>query len=212
MANFANGEKDMEGGGDRSMDERRRSRRASRWESIMEQDYGELDEYTALQKYITTYRDPKEAAAEAEAGKADAADAGKGKAWWAFWRKGGSPHATENDEGVVPADWLIADIKQGLSRDQIEPRRKRFGWNEISTEKENMFLKFLGYFNGPILWGESLNFQLIAVEHAIDVSQSWKLLLCLPSVFAIGLMLVSFVAYCSSTRVLVGTRKSPLRT
>jgi len=154
MANNANHEKDLEGGGSRSMDERRRSRRASRWESIMEQDYGELDEYTALQKYITTYRDPKEAAAEAEASKADAADGDKGKPWWAFWRAGSSPQATENDEGVVPNDWLTADIRQGLSHGDIEPRRKRFGFNEISTEKENMFLKFLGYFNGPILWGE----------------------------------------------------------
>jgi len=39
------------------------------------------DEYTALQKYISTYRDPKAADSEANQGK-DAADAHKGKAWW----------------------------------------------------------------------------------------------------------------------------------
>jgi hypothetical protein len=39
------------------------------------------DEYTALQKYISTYRDPK-AADSPENQEKDAADAGKGKAWW----------------------------------------------------------------------------------------------------------------------------------
>lgn len=38
------------------------------------------DEYTALQKYISTYRDPK--AAQAEQAEANATDAKKGKAWW----------------------------------------------------------------------------------------------------------------------------------
>ena len=41
------------------------------------------DEYTALQKYISTYRDPKAAAADSAENQAkDGADAGKGKAWW----------------------------------------------------------------------------------------------------------------------------------
>lgn len=72
---------------------------------------------------------------------------------WAFWRSGTSAQATSTDPGVVPDDWLNADIHQGLSSSDIEPRRKRLGWNEITTEKENMFLKFLGYFTGPILYG-----------------------------------------------------------
>ena len=29
------------------------------------------------------------------------------------------------------------------------------GWNELSSEKENMFIKFLMFFTGPILYGES---------------------------------------------------------
>ena len=41
----------------------------------------DTDEYTALQKYISTYRDPKAIDAEANAA-ADGKDAGKGKAWW----------------------------------------------------------------------------------------------------------------------------------
>lgn len=112
----------------------------------------DLDEYTALQKYISTYRDPKAAIEEEEAGK-NAADAGKGKVWWQFWRSGTSSKATADDTGVVPDEWLEADIRQGIANNDVESRRKRFGFNEISTEKENLFIKFLMFFTGPILYG-----------------------------------------------------------
>ena len=35
---------------------------------------------------------------------------------------------------------------------EVERRRKSSGWNELSTEKENMILKFIGFFRGPILY------------------------------------------------------------
>jgi hypothetical protein len=54
----------------------------------------------------------------------------------------------------VPEEWLNADIKQGISNSDVEHRRKRFGWNEITTEKENLFIKFLMFFTGPILYGK----------------------------------------------------------
>lgn len=41
-----------------------------------------LDEYTALQKYISTYKDPKAAADSPENQQKDAADATKSKKWW----------------------------------------------------------------------------------------------------------------------------------
>ena len=50
---------------------------------------------------------------------------------------------------------LEADIKQGITSHEVEVRRKRYGWNEITTEKENLFLKFLGFFTGPVLYGKS---------------------------------------------------------
>ena len=56
---------------------------------------------------------------------------------------------------TVPEEWLEADIKQGITNQQVEERRKKFGWNEIVTEKENLFLKFLGFFTGPVLYGKS---------------------------------------------------------
>jgi len=142
-------DKDLENGAPNN------DRAASRKWSTAPGNIEDLDEYTALQKYISTYRDPKAAATDdAEGQNKDAADAGKGKAWWQFWRSGTSANAKGSDAGVVPEDMLEADIKQGLSNHDVESRRKRFGWNEISTEKENLFIKFLSFFTGPILYGK----------------------------------------------------------
>lgn len=129
----------------------------------------DLDEYTALQKYISTYRDPK-AAAEEDPAK-NAKDAGKGKSWWQFWRSGTSKNAGAADDGVVPEDWLEADIKQGISNHDVESRRKRFGYNEITTEKENLFIKFLMFFTGPILYGKSTSLSISSSHITADNTQ-----------------------------------------
>ena len=55
----------------------------------------------------------------------------------------------------MPDEWLNADIKQGLTNSEVESRRKRMGWNEITSDKENLFIKFLMFFTGPILYGKS---------------------------------------------------------
>lgn len=55
---------------------------------------------------------------------------------------------------TVPEEWLDADIKQGISNSEVENRRKKFGFNEITTDKENLFIKFLMFFTGPILYGK----------------------------------------------------------
>ena len=55
----------------------------------------------------------------------------------------------------MPEEWLEADIKQGISNTQVEERRRRFGFNEISSEKESLFIKFLMFFTGPVLYGKS---------------------------------------------------------
>lgn len=116
--------------------------------------YADLDEYTALQKYISTYRDPRAAMFESEAARQNAADAGKGRPWWAFWRSGASSKAQTGDPGTVPEEWLNTTLDRGVSSADVESRRRQFGFNEITTEKENMFLKFLSYFQGPVLYGE----------------------------------------------------------
>ncbi|GAB7366812.1 hypothetical protein MBLNU230_g0986t1 [Neophaeotheca triangularis] len=137
-------DKDLENGEGGA--ERSRSRKWSQAPGNIE----DLDEYTALQKYISTYKDPK-AAGEADA-EIDAEDEGKGKSWWQFWRSGNSGNATGADSGVVPEEWLETDIRQGISDSDAEHRRKRFGFNEITTEKENLFIKFLMFFTGPVLY------------------------------------------------------------
>jgi H+-transporting ATPase len=115
-----------------------------------EKDEGE---YANLIRYISTYRDRRFSKAPSQASGDDTADASKKKKrpfyirW--FTRASGPGELYE-----IPEDWLLTDIKKGLTADEVEQRRRKTGWNELITEKENLFLKFLGYFQGPILYGE----------------------------------------------------------
>ncbi|PKI84849.1 P-type H(+)-exporting transporter [Malassezia vespertilionis] len=52
----------------------------------------------------------------------------------------------------VPESWLETDVFQGLSDDEVARRRNVFGFNELESPHENMFLKFIGFFRGPILY------------------------------------------------------------
>ena len=101
----------------------------------------------SLVRYIDTYRDPR---AEVE-GEEDETE-GKTAPWWKFRRAG----ATVNlSNFVTPSDWLNTHVDHGLENMEIERRRKQTGWNELVTEKENLILKFIGFFRGPILYGMS---------------------------------------------------------
>ena len=51
----------------------------------------------------------------------------------------------------VPDHWMNTDHAQGLSTTQVLVRRKTCGFNEMKSEKKkNEFVKFGGYFIGPI--------------------------------------------------------------
>ncbi|MCJ1481502.1 plasma membrane H+-ATPase [Schaereria dolodes] len=50
----------------------------------------------------------------------------------------------------VAEELLQTDTRVGLSDAEVLSRRKKFGLNQMKEEKENMILKFLGYFIGPI--------------------------------------------------------------
>ncbi|OJJ00509.1 hypothetical protein ASPVEDRAFT_189583 [Aspergillus versicolor CBS 583.65] len=105
-----------------------------------------LDEYGALNRYISTARDGRRGSTSS-AGALSAKESKK--PWWKFWGKGGD---ADGEEGFVcPEDWLETDLN-GLPSSQVEPRRKRAGWNELTTEKTNFFIQFIGYFRGPILY------------------------------------------------------------
>jgi len=106
-----------------------------------------MDEYTALQKYILLYRDPK------SGGHHTADEGNKSKQWWQFWKSGSATAAAPTqDAGAVPDDQLNTDLRSGLSGTEVERRRKIYGFNEITTEKTNWLKQFLSYFQGPILY------------------------------------------------------------
>lgn len=112
---------------------------------------GNLDEYSALNRYISTARDGRRGSTSSAGGAGG--EGGKKKAWWKFGFGGKKGDGTE--EGwQAPEEWLETDLRQGLSSADIEPRRKKCGWNELVTEKTNLFIQFIGYFRGPILYGE----------------------------------------------------------
>lgn len=112
-----------------------------------------LDEYPALDHYISNYReDRRRSVADSEAGK------GKKKHWWSFGSSGSEDQDQPTGKAGVSESWLETDLRAGLSSDEVEKRRKVTGWNELTSEKENMFAKFLGFFTGPILYGELRSF------------------------------------------------------
>jgi len=51
---------------------------------------------------------------------------------------------------IVPEDQLQTDTRIGLTEAEVVTRRKKWGPNQMKEEKENLILKFLGYFIGPI--------------------------------------------------------------
>lgn len=113
------------------------------------------DEYSNLVRYISTYRDGRRQSTISVGSRGD--EKAKNPPAWKFWKKrkpdNGGP---ELDGFVAPEEWMNTDMKQGLSSAEVETRRKKAGFNELTTEKENMFLKFVSYFQGPILYGKSL--------------------------------------------------------
>ncbi|QEU58617.1 Pma1 [Kluyveromyces lactis] len=64
---------------------------------------------------------------------------------------------SEDDEHVaagsarpVPEELLQTDPSYGLTSDEVIKRRKKYGLNQMSEETENLFVKFLMFFIGPI--------------------------------------------------------------
>lgn len=51
---------------------------------------------------------------------------------------------------LIPEELLQTDTRIGLTSGEVLLRRKKFGLNQMKEEKENLFLKFLMFFVGPI--------------------------------------------------------------
>ena len=68
----------------------------------------------------------------------------------------------------VAEELLQTDTRMGLTDAEVTIRRKKFGLNQMKEEKENLILKFLGYFVGPIqfVMEVSFVFQLCATSCA----------------------------------------------
>ncbi|KAI5800335.1 hypothetical protein DFH27DRAFT_78408 [Peziza echinospora] len=58
--------------------------------------------------------------------------------------------STGNSGRPIPEEVLNTDTRIGLTSQMVEQRRKKYGLNQMKEEKENLILKFLMYFVGPI--------------------------------------------------------------
>jgi hypothetical protein len=179
--------------------------------SRREHDEGNLDEYTALNRYISTARDGRRGSTSS-AGARSVHEKKKSK--FAFWKK----DADATGSFVCPDEWLETDLRTGLPSSEIEMRRKKGGWNELTTEKTNFFIQFIGYFRGPILYGMlpiPLRMEECPCQETmltIVATQLWNWLFFWLLVFVTGLIWVSFAVFCCSTLSSVGTRRSRLPT
>jgi H+-transporting ATPase len=125
----------------------RRGSRISR--ASLREDYSNLDEYGKLVKYVSTFRD-------ASLEQAEAAEYEERRIWYKPWQKRKvRVQLVEDEAGRFPDDWLITNVREGLSSEVVNQRRRRSGWNELVSEKENPIAKVLSYFRGPILYGMS---------------------------------------------------------
>lgn len=111
------------------------------------------DEYVALNRYISTAATGRRRSSTI-GDNTDDNNHEKKKSRWKLWRKTGGDQDKTDGNLSFPDDWLQTDIHMGLKAQDIEPRRRKGGWNELSAERQNPFLQFLGYFRGPILYGK----------------------------------------------------------
>ncbi|RYP84702.1 hypothetical protein DL769_001136 [Monosporascus sp. CRB-8-3] len=51
---------------------------------------------------------------------------------------------------VVPEEMLQTDTRVGLTESEVTNRRRKYGLNQMKEEKENLLIKFFGFFVGPI--------------------------------------------------------------
>lgn len=76
-----------------------------------------------------------------------------------------SDNETEDEKGalnvksVIPTQLLQTDPALGLTNSEVIQRRKKYGLNQLQEEKENMFLKFILFFVGPVQFVMEVSFE-----------------------------------------------------
>jgi magnesium-transporting ATPase (P-type) len=109
----------------------------------------------------------------------------------------------------VPEELLQTDTCVGLIEPEVIARRKKYGLNQMREEKENLLLKFLGYFVGPI----QFVMEVCSDRHVrfgipgADIL-CYRLLPFLLQVWKIGSTLASFVVCSSSTPASASSKNS----
>lgn len=66
---------------------------------------------------------------------------------------------------VVPEDMLQTDSRLGLTEAEVLARRRKYGLNQMKEEKENLVLKFLGFFIGPIQFVMEVSLHFLSDLH-----------------------------------------------
>lgn len=79
--------------------------------------------------------------------------------------------AIDSDDGIT----VQTDTRVGLTSEEVLQRRKKYGLNQMKEEKENLILKFLGFFVGPIQFVMEVSFCfVISTTHYPTVLPKWR--------------------------------------
>ncbi|KAL3466416.1 E1-E2 ATPase-domain-containing protein [Aspergillus heterothallicus] len=127
------------------------------------EDPSTADEFTCLVKFVFAYR-------EFNHTNTDEGEVRVSRVWYAPWRKKRFRWKHTGGGGrKFPDDWVITDIRQGLSDANVTNRRNAAGFNELTAAKQNPIGKFISSFQGPILYVMELAVLLAAgLEDWID--------------------------------------------
>ncbi|KZT60582.1 plasma-membrane proton-e [Calocera cornea HHB12733] len=106
------------------------------------------DEYDTLLKFIDREAE-RQRKHDEEAGDGEEKKMKKTRVWYMPWKV---VEVEDDTEKTVPKNWMETDMTKGLDDSAITERRQKFGYNELESKKDNVFLKFIGYFRGPILY------------------------------------------------------------
>jgi magnesium-transporting ATPase (P-type) len=122
---------------------------------------------------------------------------------------------------TVPEELLQTSTRTGLSSADVINRRKKYGLNQMKEEKENLILKFLGFFIGPIQFVMEVSCcctrradliyvgRVILVHITMLIRRHRPLPSSLP-VFRIGSISVSSALFCCSMPLSVSSRNTKL--